>query len=107
MIDDDVVQVPVDLSLTRRVLLWGADRRVAGWTILLAIAMVFGVGLSTLSITTAAFLLLVVLPVSTLVERWQPGFWTIVPRYLTQQVFYPARAAQGARRPRRLKTRMR
>jgi type IV secretory pathway TrbD component len=107
VIDDDRVHTPVDLSLTRPVLLWGADRRYAGGTFIIAAAMVFGAGPSTLSVTLAAFLLAVVLPLLALAEATQSGFWSVAPRYFMQQVYYPARASHHARGPWRLPTRMR
>lgn len=90
---------PIHVSLTRPILLAGADRELTMINAIVIFALVFGVGLSWPTFSLAAFLATVGQWGLGAVTRYDVDFRRVYSRQVQIQSFYPAAASIHARRP--------
>lgn len=97
--DDGFVTRPIHVSLTRPILLGGADRELTMINAIVIFALVFGVGLSWPTISIALFLGTIGQWALGAVTKYDTDFRRVYSRQVQLQSFYPATASFRARRP--------
>jgi len=97
--DDGFVTRPIHVSLTRPILLGGADRELTMINAIVIFALVFGVGLSWPTISIALLLGTVGQWALGAVTKYDADFRAVYSRQVQLQSFYPATASFHARRP--------
>jgi len=91
--------VPVHVSLTRPILLAGADRELTLINLIVIFALIFGIGFSRWTFGVCFLLATVGQWALGRVTRYDPEFRRIYTRHVQLQPFYPARASLHAPRP--------
>jgi type IV secretory pathway TrbD component len=91
--------VAVHVSLTRPILLAGADRELTLINAIAIFALLFGIGFSRWTVAVGALLATVGQWALGRVTRYDPDFRRAYGRHIQLQPFYPARASLHAPRP--------
>jgi type IV secretory pathway TrbD component len=91
--------VPIHVSLTRPILLAGADRELTLINAIAIFALLFGIGLSRWTFGVCLLLATVGQWALGRVTRYDPDFRRTYLRHVQLQPFYPARASLHAPRP--------
>ena len=91
--------LPIHASLTRPVLLAGADRELTLVNAVVCFALLFGIGASRWTLAVVAILATVGQWVLGRVTRYDPDFRRTYTRHVQLQAFYPAAPSVHAPRP--------
>ena len=91
--------LPIHVSLTRPVLLAGADRELTLVNAVVCFALLFGIGASRWTLAVVAILATVGQWVLGRVTRYDPDFRRTYTRHVQLQAFYPAAPSVHAPRP--------
>ncbi len=91
--------LPIHVSLTRPILLAGADRELTLVNVIVCFALVFGIGFSQWTLAIVVFLATVGQWALGRVTKYDPDFRRIYTRQVQLQAYYPAAPSLRARRP--------
>jgi type IV secretion system protein VirB3 len=91
--------LPIHASLTRPILLAGADRELTLVNAIICFALVFGIGASRWTLSVVALLATVGQWALGRVTRYDPDFRRVYTRHVQLQAFYPATSSIHAPRP--------
>jgi type IV secretion system protein VirB3 len=91
--------IPIHVSLTRPILLAGADRELTLINVIVNFALIFGIGFSRWTFGVCFLLATVGQWTLGRVTRYDPDFRRVYTRHVQLQPFYPARASLHAPRP--------
>jgi type IV secretion system protein TrbD len=91
--------VPIHVSLTRPILLAGADRELTLINVVAIFALLFGIGFSRWTFGVGVLMATAGQWALGRVTRYDPDFRRIYARHVQLQPFYPARASLHAPRP--------
>ena len=87
----DVRLVPLHRSLTRPVLLLGADRELTGMNVIFGLALVMGAGLTFATVAVALVQVVVVQSALIYAAKYDAQFRQVYLRHIAYQSVYPAR----------------
>ncbi len=90
-------EVPIHRSLVRPNLVAGADRELVIINLVLAVALVFGIGFSWITVTLACLQLSVGHFALVQAARYDPMFRQVYLRHVRHGSYYPARSSVHAR----------
>jgi len=93
---DEPRRAPIHASLTRPLLLGGAERELVLVNGTIIAALIFGVGFHWVSLTIASLLATAGHWALTRAAKYDPRLSRIYVRHVRYQLFYPARAPIGA-----------
>jgi type IV secretion system protein VirB3 len=91
--------LPIHVSLTRPILLAGADRELTLLNAIICFALVFGIGTSRWTLGVVALLATVGQWTLGRVTRYDPDFRRVYARHVQLQPFYPPTSSIHAPRP--------
>jgi len=92
-------EVPFHTSLTRPLLMMGADRELTLMNVVVCIALLFGIGFSVYTASVVFLLATIGQWGLGRVTRYDPDFRRVAVRHGQLQAFYPAAAGIHAPRP--------
>ena len=91
-------EIPIHRSLIRPNLVAGADRELVIINLVVAIALVFGIGFSWITVGIATFQLTLGHFALVQAAKYEPLFRRIYLRHIQHRHYYPARSSVHARR---------